>query len=364
MKKIIVLSSNRADYYKLEPIIDSIYNNKKTQLYLIVTGCHLLKDYGNTYKNIKYPIFKKINTLINVEGSKMISESIGFSMLKFTSVVEDIIPDYVILHGDRFDILGMSNVCLSMNIPIIHIEGGELSGCIDNTIRDIVSLTSKYHIVSSVKAKKRLEKLLNNSNNIEVMGCPIIDKYVNYTFTKQKWNNLIEYLNINLEYNNYIVMIYHIDSVYAEQSKTEYIKLYNILKTLNKKIICFYPNIDNCTKDTIRYIDNNKSDNIILLKNLELNLFQTLLYKCSLFIGNSSSLVREAPIFNIPTILIGKRQNNRQLYESTIAIEEINDNELLNTINEIYGKKYTSELIYGEGNFTKNFNDFINKIIL
>ena len=69
MKKIIVLTSNRADYYKLEPIIDSIYNNKKTQLYLIVTGCHLLKDYGNTYKNIKYPIFKKINTLINVEGS-------------------------------------------------------------------------------------------------------------------------------------------------------------------------------------------------------------------------------------------------------------------------------------------------------
>ena len=138
MKKILILTTNRADYYKLESIIDIIYNHNNIKMFLIVSGSHLLTDYGNTYKNINYPIYKKINTLINVEDNKFMSESVSIGLLKYTTLLDDINPDYVILHGDRFDILSMANACLLMNINIIHIEGGEKSGCIDNKIRNIV----------------------------------------------------------------------------------------------------------------------------------------------------------------------------------------------------------------------------------
>ena len=104
MKKILILTTNRADYSKLEPIIEILVNNNNIEPYIVVSGSHLLTDYGNTYKDINFPIYKKINTLIYSEGNKMMAESVGFSSIKYASLLEEVNPDYVLLHGDRFDI--------------------------------------------------------------------------------------------------------------------------------------------------------------------------------------------------------------------------------------------------------------------
>jgi len=362
MKKILILTTNRADYSKLEPIIEILINHNNINHYLVVSGSHLLTDYGNTYKNIKFPIYKKINTLVHNEDEKMMAESVGFSLIKFASLLEEINPDYVLLHGDRFDILSMTNACLLMNISIIHIEGGELSGSVDNTIRDVTSICSRYHIVSNQQAKQRLEKLLNTDKNIFNMGCPVIDKYITYKYTDEKWNKCVHLIgDYNIQKNNYIVMIFHIDTLNIEKSITQYKLLFETLIKLNKQVICFYPNIDNASKALIRFIDNHKTDNIYLLKNLPQNEFITLIAKCALFIGNSSSLVREAPVLGVPTILLGQRQKNRLLYKSTKYFIDIDTNILLKTIAELYGKKFDAEYIYGNGTFKSKFKAFIDK---
>lgn len=369
MKKILVLTTNRADYSKLEQVINILYKNKKIQLYTVVSGSHLLTDYGSTYKNIKYPIYKKINSLIQSEDLKMMSESVGFALIKYSSILEEIEPNYVILHGDRFDILSMSNACLLMNIPIIHIEGGETSGCIDNKIRDIVSISSKYHIVSNNNAKQKLTRLLNTDKNIFNFGCPIIDKYVSFKMTQELWDickkKVIGKTGLNLEPKKYIVMIFHVDSINREESEEQFKKLFLLLKETNKQIICFYPNIDSITKDLVRFMDKRSypiDKNIILLKNIESYTFITLLYNCGLFIGNSSALVREAPVLNIPTILIGKRQKNRVLYKSTNYFEKIDKEKLCNHIDNVFGKKIESEYVYGNGTFCNKFIKFIDKL--
>lgn len=367
MKKILILTTNRADYSKLEIIIDIIHKVEQINMYLIVSGSHLLTDFGNSYKNIKYPIYEKINTLINCEDNKMMAESVGFALIKYASLLEKIKPDYVLLHGDRFDILAMTNACLLMNINIIHIEGGEYSGCVDNNIRNFTSICSKYHIVSNKQAKNRLIKLLDNKNvnNIINMGCPIIDKYLNYKFTMDKWNKCSKFIfNYSIDINNYIIMLYHIDTLNIKESILQYKKLFKILISLNKKVVCFYPNIDNISKELIRHIDKTKTDNILLVKNIPQNEFITLLSQSSLFIGNSSSLVREAPILGIPTILIGKRQENRLLYKSTIKFSEINERKLLKTIDKIYGKRFSKENLYGDGTFGIKFKKFIQNLIV
>lgn len=366
MKKILILTTNRADYSKLEIIIDIIHKVEQINMYLIVSGSHLLTDFGNSYKNIKYPIYEKINTLINCEDNKMMAESVGFALIKYASLLEKIKPDYVLLHGDRFDILAMTNACLLMNINIIHIEGGEYSGCVDNNIRNFTSICSKYHIVSNEQAKNSLIKLLDNKNvnNILNMGCPIIDKYVNFKFNIKKWNILKSTtFDNNIKRNDYIIMLFHINTLNIKKSILQYKKLYNLLLTLDKKIICFYPNIDNVSKELIRYIDKKKSNNIVFLKNLPQSDFITILSQSSLFIGNSSCLVREAPMLGIPTILIGERQKNRLLYKSTITFPEINEKELFKTIDNIYGKRFSKENLYGDGTFGINFNNFIDNIM-
>jgi len=364
MKKILILTTNRADYSKLECIIDIIHKNKNTELYLTVAGSHLLTDFGNSYKNIKYPIYKKINTLINCEDNKMMAESVGFSLMKYASLLEEVKPDYVLLHGDRFDILSMTNACLLMNISIIHIEGGEYSGCVDNTIRNFTSMVAKYHIVANEPAKKNLIKLLNNDKNIINMGCPIIDKYINFKFSMDNWNNFLKYINCDIKLNDYIIMLFHIDTLNIENSILQYKKLYNLILTLNKQILCFYPNIDNISKELIRYIDKKKTDKILFLKNLPQHEFINLLSQSSLFIGNSSCLVREAPILGIPTILIGERQKNRLLYKSTIHFSEIDEKKLIKSIHNIYGKRFSFQHLYGDGKFSIKFKKFINNVIL
>lgn len=369
MKKFLVLTTNRADYSKLEQVIDILHKNKKITLYLVVSGSHLLTDYGNTYKNIKYPIYKKINSLIQSEDLKMMPESVGFSLTKYASILEEIEPEYVILHGDRFDILSMSNACLLMTIPVIHIEGGETSGCIDNKIRDIVSISSKYHIVSNDNAKQKLTRLLNTDKNIFNFGCPIIDKYVSFKMTQELWDickkKVTGKIGLNLEPKKYVVMIFHVDSINRKESEEQFKKLFLLLKEINKQVICFYPNIDSITKDLVRFIDKMSypiDKNIILLKNIESSTFITLLYNCGLFIGNSSALVREAPVLNIPTILIGKRQNNRLLYKSTKYFEKIDNEKLHKCIDDTFGKKLDSDYVYGNGTFCTKFKEFIDKL--
>lgn len=362
MKKILILTTNRADYYKLEPIINVIYNHNDIKMYLIVSGSHLLTDYGNTYKNINYPIYKKINTLINVEDNKFMSESISLGTLKYTTLLEDIKPDYVILHGDRFDILSMANVCLLMNIDIIHIEGGEKSGCIDNKIRNIVSIISKYHIVSNEMAYNNLLSIVNNKNNIYNLGCPIIDKYNSIDYSLDNFNNILKTNNLYLDKYNFIILIFHIDTLNIESSENDFIKIFNTIKKMNITCLLLYPNIDNHTKKIIRYIDNNKTDNMIAFKHLEFNILAVLLKYSSIFIGNSSSIVRESPFLGIQSILIGKRQINRNLSDNTYWLKDMNEVVLENKIKELYNKKYESCNLYGNGSFKKKFKEFINNL--
>jgi len=364
MVKILILTTNRADYYKLEPIINIIHNNENINMYLVVAGSHLLTDYGNTYLNIDYPIYKKVNTLINVEDNKFMSESVSFGLMKYTSILDDINPDYVILHGDRFDILSMVNACLLMNIDIIHIEGGEISGGVDNKIRNMTSIVAKYHIVSNIQAYNNLLKIVDNKNNIYNLGCPIIDKYNSIDYNNiNLFEDIIKELNLPIIQNDYLIVSFHIDTIDYIKSKKDFINLFNIIKKINKKTILFYPNIDNSDKEIIRYIDKNITNNIIVFKNIIFDKFTILLKNCSIFIGNSSAIVRESPYLGIQSILIGMRQKDRIISKNTYWLKNMDINVLESKIFELYNKKYTPDYLYGDGLFYEKFKDFINKLI-
>jgi len=361
MKKILILTTNRADYYKLEPIINVINNESNLKMYLVVSGSHLLTDYGNTYLNIEYPIYKTINTLINVEDNKFMAESISFGLMKYATLLNDIKPDYVIIHGDRFDILSMINACLLMNINIIHIEGGEVSGGVDNTIRKMASIAAKYHIVSNEVAYNNLLNLVDEKKNVFNFGCPIIDKYKNIDYNIKVFNEIIKELNLPIIKMEYFIVSFHIDTTDSHNSKRQFITLFNTIKKTNKKTILFYPNIDNNDKEIIRYIDNNITENILLFKNIVFEKLAVLIKYCSLFIGNSSSIVRESPVLGVPSILIGMRQKDRVLSKNTYWLKDIDNTDILeNKILELYGNRYKPDYLYGDGIFVEKFKKFLN----
>ena len=362
--RILILTTNRADYHKLEKIIDFFYNSKKYKLYLIVSGCHLLTDYGMTWKDIKYPIYKKINTFINVEDEKFMPESVAFSMTKYPSLLEEIKPDKVILHGDRFDIISMAFSCLLMNIKIIHIEGGENTSCVDDKIRNSVTQIATYNLVSNSFAFNKLLSMGIDKEKIFITGCPIIDKIKKFNNDRENWENIKNKINLteNIK-NNYIVCCFHIDTVSVRKSIEDFLIILKTLKKIDKTNIIFYPNIDTCDKKLIRYLDNIcKDKNFIPIKSLNFVDYFSLIYNSGITIGNSSSIVRELPCTGKSHILLGSRQKGRYLSKNTIFLEDFTELELEDKIIKNFNIETEKDFIYGEGNFIKNLIKYENDI--
>jgi bifunctional UDP-N-acetylglucosamine 2-epimerase / N-acetylmannosamine kinase len=365
MIKICIVTCNRAEYYKLEPIINLIHNSQLYELYLIVVGSHLVYDHGNTVDMINFPIYAKINTLIYSSNNKTMAESCALSMSKLPQIFDDINPDAVIIHGDRFDVLSVASTCALMNICLIHIEGGELTGTIDEHIRHAITKLSTYHFVSNDNAKKLLIQMGENKNDIFNVGCPSYGKIF-------KINKNIDYLknlydsDFSVEENNYILALYHPITTNLQKTLKEYEIYLNALIQINKKIILFYPNVDYGSKELIRIINRKKlfnNKNFLLVKTFPFNIYISLLYYSSCIVGNSSSGIREACIFGVPSITIGTRQNNRETSDNTFIIKNLDNKDfLIEKINEIYGKRYEIDYLYGDGNTIEKIDNILKSI--
>lgn len=356
MKKIMLFTCNRAEYSKLEPIIEYLDKSKDFELVLIVGGSHLLRDYGFTKNFINYKINYEITTLVNSDSKSMMAECIGLSCLKIPMILEKEKPDAIIIHGDRFDVVSIATISALMNICLIHIEGGEKSGTIDDHIRNSISKLASYHLVSCEDSKKNLIKMNEPENIIYVTGCPLYDKLLNFTP-----NDTLEY---NIQKNNFIICSFHPVTTSFEKSLEDFKILVNCLLETNKKVVLFYPNCDLGTKKFVKIIDDKLKHhhNFEVFKSMDNDIYLTHLYYCSLIIGNSSSGIREAGAFGIPSICIGNRQKNR-LYDNNVTfLENFTKNDLIEQINNNYNKKFKKSTLYGKGAFIKNFDNFINNI--
>ena len=243
-----------------------------------------------------------------------------------------------------------------MNVCLIHIEGGENSGTIDDHIRNCISKLASYHLVSNNDSKNNLIKMNEPENLIYITGCPLYDKLLNFVPNKE--------LHKGFEKNNYIICSFHPVTTDLDKSLTDFTKLIETLIEINKKIIIFYPNCDLGTKRFVKIIDdkikNNK--NFIILKSMENDEYLTHLYYTSLIIGNSSSGIREAGAFGVSSISLGNRQKNRSYDKNVIFVENFTKDELVIKINENYNKKFEISTLYGNGKFVENFDKFINNI--
>ena len=348
IKKIAVFSSNRSDYNKLEQIIKIISESKKLELMLFVYGSHMLSEFGNTKDNIKYKINAYIST--DTESGDMI-KSFTNGMNEFSTILTEMKPDAIVLHGDRYDVLSVAMIALLLNIYIIHIEGGELSGSIDEKIRHSISKLANLHFVSNKQSYNVLVQMGENPENIKITGCPSMNKIMSI---KKDINILSDF---NLIEKDYIIMTYHPNPLDIKESTEQYNKLLDEIIKINKKTFIFYPNIDTGCDDLVKILNSKKlNDNMFIIKDLTFDKYINLLYHCGIIVGNSSSIVREACIFGIPAILIGDRQRGRTISLNTSHIENIDDNFQV-IFNNIYGVRFPPEYIYGNGN-----NKFIDVI--
>lgn len=350
MKKIVFITGTRADYGKIKSVIKMLDNSNTFDVYIYVTGMHLLEKYGSTYIEIQKDGFNNIFLSKRIDNSLSMDEILANNILQFTKFVKNIKPDMIFVHGDRVEAMAGAIVGALNNIYVSHIEGGEISGTIDESIRHAISKLANLHFVSNESSKKNLIQMGENANNIFIVGSPDIDIMV-------KNNYDIDYIKkkYNINFENYAIMIYHPVISEIDFLKNKIKVLVDSIIESDRNYVVIYPNND-MGSDIIleeykRLIGNDK---IIMYPSIRFEYFLTLLKYSDFVIGNSSLGIRESGIYGIPTINVGTRQNGRYDLRTQKNICCVNEkkSEIINAINEIEKYKYKDKM-FGNGDSDK-----------
>ena len=314
MRKVLFITSSRADYGLLREVILETQNlNRET--YLLVTGSHLSHEFGNTIKEIKNDNVKKIikrNILDQKFSENKISEYISKSINITSEVIIEKKPDVIVILGDRYELLGSAIAAMILRVPIAHIHGGELTiGAYDDSIRHSITKLSHLHFPVHDVYKKRLIQLGENPKtifNFGALGAHAISK-----IKTLKKSEIEKILKIKLN-KKIILATFHPVTLEKNMSKYYIKNLIRFLKKLKNYIIIFTsPNFDsesNILRKEILSLEK-KKDNIYFYKSLGSRIYISLMKISYLVIGNSSSGVLETPSFGVRTINIGDRQKGR-----------------------------------------------------
>ena len=308
MKKIVFLTGTRADFGKLKSLISISQNSENFDVHLFVTGMHMNPLYGFTVDEIRKTGFKNIYKFINHDSTTYMDRALAKTIDGFSQYIAQISPDLIVVHGDRVEALAGAIVGSLNNILVAHIEGGEVSGTIDELIRHSVTKMSHIHLAANLEAKKRLIQLGEFDKSIFILGSPDLD-----LMDEKSLPNLIEAKNYyDIPFDDFAIAMFH--PITTEYSN---IKIYarNFVKALNESdnnYILIYPNNDLGSKEILDEIKKLKSSNRVrIFPSLRFEYFLKFLSESQFIIGNSSAGIREAPYYDVSTVNIGTRQNNR-----------------------------------------------------
>ena len=371
-RKVCIVSGTRADYGLLRWVIDGLYNSKKIELQLVVTGMHLSPEFGMTVEKIEndgYPINQKIEILLSSDTPVGITKSVGIGLISFADLFNNIKPDLLVILGDRFEILSAGIAAMINNIPIAHLHGGELTeGLIDESIRHSLTKMSQIHFVATKEYKRRVLQLGENEKLVFNVGGLGIDNIKNLKLMNKK--ELESSLNFNFGKKNLLVTFHPVtlETGINKNYINELISALEEFKEIN--LIFTMPNADPDGRiiiDKIKNfcIENKRSKYFTSLG--ELRYLSCIKYVDGV-IGNSSSGLLEVPSFKKGTINIGDRQRGRSKAKSIIDCKPEKRN-IIQAIKFLYSLDFQNKLKevkspYGEGGASKKIVKQIEKINL
>ena len=354
-KKIFFVTSTRADFGKLKSLIKIAKSNEKFEVTVVVTGMHLLKKFGNTHREVSKNFTSNVIKFENQKSNDKLEVILFKTIQKFSKIVEKKKPDLILIHGDRVEALACATVGALNHILTAHVEGGEISGTIDDSIRHSITKLSHIHFVGTRFAEKRVLKMGEKRNNIFKIGSPDIDIILQNKLPPIK----IVKNRYDIKFSKYAILLWHPVTSEIKSIEKDTKKVLNFCNNLNENYIVIYPNNDPGSSKILKLYKSLKTKKIKLLRSLRFEHFLSLLKNSKFIIGNSSSAIYEAPLFGTPAINIGNRQHKRFKSKQikNFELTNLDKDELVKYLNNYnFKKKYT----FGKGQSDKKFYKIIN----
>lgn len=320
-RRIAFVTGTRADFGKLSPLISVVRSNAMFEYDVIATGMHMMSAFGYTFNQIVKAGHENIFPIFNQSSgtTHRMDLALATTITLFSHYVHERKPDLIVVHGDRIEALAAVIVGNLNNIKVAHIEGGEVSGTVDECLRHSISKLATIHLVANETAKNRLLQLGEEENSLFVIGSPEVDVMIGDSLPS------IDKVRARYEipFSSYAIMIYHpvvteIDRIskYAEE-------VISAAEMSGINFVIIRPNNDpGCEIINSRIDGSLAGRRFRVLPSVRFEYFLTLLKEALFIIGNSSSGIREAPVYGVPTINIGSRQLNRFNYEGIVNVKE------------------------------------------
>ncbi|WP_418263867.1 UDP-N-acetylglucosamine 2-epimerase [Flavobacterium faecale] len=317
-KKILFLTGTRADFGKIKSLIAALDAHQDFEVFVFVTGMHLQEEYGYTLIEIERCQFKNLYTFENHTHETTMDLTLAKTIEGLSAYTKSIHPDMIVVHGDRVETLAGAIVGSLNNILVAHIEGGELSGTVDELIRHSVSKLSHVHFVSNKEAQKRLIQMGEMESSIFIIGSPDID--IMFSEHLPHINTVKTYYDI--PFDDYAIVMFHPVTTEVDEMKQYVEDFVAALQQDEHNYIVVYPNNDLGSQYIIaNYQQLKNNSRFRVFPSIRFEYFLTLLKNSQFIVGNSSAGIREAPYYGIPIINIGTRQQNRAFGADIIHVD-------------------------------------------
>ena len=337
-RKIAVVVTARPSYSRIKTALKAIQEHPNLELLLIVAASALLDRYGSAVNFIEkdgFEITAKVFNVLEGENLTAAAKTTGIGILELSTVFDNLKPDIVVTVADRFETMATAIAASYMNIPLAHVQGGEVTGNIDEKVRHAITKLSDYHFVASENARQRVIKLGENPDMVFNTGCPSIDLAAMVKAnTDLNFDPYPKYGGVGSKpdlSNGYVVVMQHPVTNEYQESRKHIEETLKAIEKIKKPILWFWPNVDagaDATSSAIRtYRELERPTNIHFFKNMEGEDFLRLLVNANCLIGNSSVGIRECAFLGVPVINVGSRQNKRERGNNVIDVN-YNANEI------------------------------------
>lgn len=359
-RKICIVVTARPSYARIKTALQAISQHPELELQLVLAGSALLDRYGSAVDVIEkdgFKILEKIYNVLEGESSVAMAKTTGIAIMELATVFAKLQPDIVVTIADRFETIATSIAASYQNIPLAHIQGGEVTGSIDEKVRHANTKLADIHLVTSEDARQRVIKMGEEHAMVINTGCPSMDiarevlEYPNLDF-----DPIIKYGGVGDKINwkdGYVVVMQHPVTTEFEKSRDQITTTLEVINDLKVPTFWFWPNVDIGSEGASKAIrvfrEKFKSSAIHFFKNMEPKDFLRLIKNSKCLVGNSSVGIRESAFLGIPVVNIGTRQNGRRRAKNVIDCgyekQEIRDA----IEKQLTNGCYESDFIYGDG---------------
>lgn len=354
-RNILFVTGTRADYGKLEPLAIEAAD-AGFPVTFFVTGMHMMAKYGLTKTEIHRNSHRfKIVEYINQRDGDPQDIIVAKTIVGFSDFLKEMRPDLVVIHGDRVEALACALVSAMNYTLCAHIEGGEVSGTIDEVFRHCNTKLSSIHLVSSKVARERVLRLGETSEAVEIIGSPELDIH-----SQPSGVSLGEVLDrYEIPTDDYGIFIFHPVTSEIDTIREQIQSVFAALRQSGKYFVVIMPNNDPGSREIMEEIDNLPARQFRVLPSMRFHYFSELLRNARLMLGNSSAGVREAPYLGVPSMTLGTRQANRSTAKSVFTACCYDRDAISAFISTEWGNRYACDDSFGEGLAAKKFRELL-----